>query len=185
MILNQLIQSRVPGFRLSDSQPCSFVPVQQVVPELFPNAESVLQTLKHIYGENASTELAARIYEWAPKLFCILLYIGKEHMIERLLSRGTTDDDLPYSAETSFLADLPGRDCIWDKFFREQWVFLVKPMSSIYQHNLSPASILPFSSFQPISMGAISTVHQLAVHANYDDLNTSTIGLRSVSDEVP
>ncbi|KAF2265882.1 kinase-like protein [Lojkania enalia] len=137
--------------------------------------------VKHLLtAVTRSTIQPGGVRESFPKIFTILLLIGKGSFIEDFLnSSELSDSSLPLFQKPRGLRCL--NDVEFQQFQEQQWIFCAPLFDARLLHGVhySPSYILPITSKREIAEGGSAVVFEIALHPDHDRLgrqdNTSSL----------
>ena len=107
-----------------------------------------------------------------PRIFCLLIVIGKGTFIENFMVYDISDQRLPLSKHkpVDFPAD-PSDSHFFETFFEHQWQFSVPKLSIMHGRRFDMSDwILPIYRVKRLGEGVSADTYQVEVHSCYDQL---------------
>ena len=135
--------------------------VESLLGALFKDQDALLETL--------DIGLIRRRY---PKIFCLLITIGKGQFINYFVGNGIDDQHLPLRRH--WQTDFPS--ATWDphffsKFYTQQWQFCVPELDYAVNRRFDAKEwILPIQRIRTLGEGASANTYQIEVPRAYDRL---------------
>lgn len=138
---------------------------------------------RNFIGRLFSDGRTTKLINGSRKLVAILVYIGEQSAIKRLLRDGLTDDDLPFrpvkdTENSSIVESSRGKvirsflywksDAKVDAFLEKQWLFLAPVLDiSGTSPQLDHQYSLPFMNAEVVSSHSDSTVYKAELHSSH------------------
>ncbi|KAL9108230.1 MAG: hypothetical protein Q9227_006968 [Pyrenula ochraceoflavens] len=173
--------NRRPGviFEPDATKSADFVP-DKAIEEYFDcshdiNHAKIKRLIEAATRQSLGTVNARAVAKSCPKVFTILVLIGRSRFISSFLQNARLHDRrLPFrDDEVRLFPKLEGGTTFFDEFNEHQWQFYVENMS----HSLEPVQfdapmILPITHIERLAYGAgnSAVVYKITVHEDYDDL---------------
>jgi hypothetical protein len=161
------------GKRGKDDTP--FMP-QRCLVEYLGSPDRVAKILRALFPHGDLPCRPDAVLRKCPKVFCILLLIGKGHFI-RLFHRydSLCDNALPIGfkgARPKYFPTAADDPHFFNHFYEKQWMFCVPEIH--YREDLiyRKEHILPIIRWERISEGDSTVTYRIKLHEDYNKLNT-------------
>jgi len=110
------------------------------------------------------------------RIFSILVWISRTgqsyvRYLKHFMRNGRDDHVLPLRERPTFFPSAPDSESFWTTFFKSQWTFCPVQLghNKIYNRNLHPSQILPFTIFDDLgseNIGRPAKIRLAKVHAS-------------------
>ena len=118
----------------------------------------------------------AEILQKCPRVFAILLCIGKGRFIERFARHhNLRDNKLPFETRPRHFPNATDDEHFWESFYEQQWHFYPHTFQNDTDTELEKEYILPIIHKEWLAEGGSAVAYKIKLHSTYDQLKTSGV----------
>lgn len=170
----------VPKHCISGTNASSATPNALFIP--LPDLKAFLKThnrtdklLRALYFEREHHVIVANLEESYPRVFTILVLIGKGRYIEHFVQHlNLCDLHLPFLEKPAHFPIDPNDPTFWESFYEKQFAFCAHHFhNNVNYTKLEERCVLPIIKKEVLGQGGSAAIYKIVLHPDYDRLNPS------------
>ena len=163
---------KLPGTSGKTDKPSTwFIPAQQL-DNWLKDSTHTIDLLRAIYKEEEIPVRPRDILGRCPKIFAILLKIGKGEFIPHFTRHSSIwDESLPFRSKPDDFPTDATDELFFANFARYQWHFKPHTFENSFDVSLEPERILPIKHKELKGKGSSAEVYRIEVHSDFDKLS--------------
>ncbi|KAJ9649025.1 hypothetical protein H2199_000938 [Coniosporium tulheliwenetii] len=147
-----------------------FVPIDRIT-EQFKDIRLLSKLLGALFRDKEHTIYPETIQKDFPRVFCILLSIGKASFIGNFIEDSLSDKRLPFHEEPPHFPIATEAPDFWESFEQKQWMFCPATFkSNTPKLRFGEKLILPIIHKEEIAEGGSAVIHKIQIHSAYNRL---------------